>query len=192
MLGARIHHQLAPRKIIRRLPMGLFRPVGQSERPGLPAQFPVVRDSVGGAWSCGSIRRPSRLLQSIPLPWILAFFLILLAYLLFDLTVTVRALRDVNREAGVRSLQLKQVTSTRDTYKKELREKAARRFIRSRRRLFRAFPPHALHPLPRSPARSAGGVAGKLAARPAGCERFRRKTPKRLGKIKGGYYLCPA
>ena len=79
-------------------------------------------------------------LRILPPYLVYVFFLSLMAYLLFDLTVTVRALLDVNREAGIRSLQLGQVSATRDTYKKGLRQKAARRFLRSRNRLFRAFP----------------------------------------------------
>lgn len=79
-------------------------------------------------------------LRMLPPCLVYTFFLSLMAYLLFDLTITVRALLDVNREAGIRSLHLGQVSATRDTYKKDLRKKAARRFLRSRNRLFRAFP----------------------------------------------------
>ena len=82
----------------------------------------------------------THLLSLLP-PWsTLLFFCLFLAYFFFDLILTVRALISLEQEAGLRDMDLQQLTDTRDTYKEKMKRKTRLRFRRSRARLFLAFP----------------------------------------------------
>lgn len=76
-------------------------------------------------------------LETLPPPLLYIIMGILVAYFLYDIVITVRALVRINQEAGLRQVELSKLSEMRDSYIKAMQEEQRGRI---ERRLLKAFP----------------------------------------------------